>query len=112
MIDHQIPSTVPAGGSVASRFIPAVPSMRELTCVSISVSLTSSAPVTVAIQRYMDSTKTIKVGDATSDTTTAATPFTASIVGSIPCGGFEVTVSNAGGSAVTLTNVGVMVSGR
>ncbi len=103
---HGLPATVPAGSNVTSQ--PIYSDGMQLGAVGV----TSSQAGNITVQRYLDHAGLIKQGAALTQAITANTAGVLNITDGNPFASFTVNISNSGGSAANLTNVGILLQGK
>jgi hypothetical protein len=96
-------TSVPASGSVLSTVIPTNGNK------SFAFATTSSQAGTISIQRYLDFAGTIPQGAPLTAALTAATAAVVNATDGVPFQAMQVTVTNSGTAAATLTNTGLLI---
>lgn len=99
-------TSVPASGQVQSAVIP-TNGFR-----TFAFGLQSTQGGSVSVQRYIDAAGTIPQGAPLTATLTAGVAAVVNATDGAPCQSMQVTVSNTGTSAATLSNVGLLAQAR
>ncbi|QEL14781.1 hypothetical protein [Limnoglobus roseus] len=105
-VQHGIPATVPSSNSVTSNPI------FTLGLQLVAIALTSSQAGNITVQRYLDDAGLIKQGPVLTQAITANTAAVLNITDNNPFATFTVNVSNSGGVAANLTNLGILLQGK
>lgn len=101
--DLGLTTTVAASGNTQSSVMP------SNGYAAFAFGVTSTQAGTVSIQRYLDAEGTVKQGAALTASLTANTAAVVNADDGVPFGSFQVTVSNSGASAATLSNAGLLL---
>lgn len=96
---HAIPATLANAASFTTAAI------KNNQCHNLSLSFTSSVALSVSIQRYANKAGTIVAGDAATGASTAATPYTVTVLGEVPFKSYKITFTNGAGSSAAISNV-------
>lgn len=103
---HGLPATVPAGNSVTSN--PILSNGMQVGAIGV----TSTQAGSITVQRYLDDAATIKQGAALTQAITANTAGVLNITDGNPFASFTVNISNSGGVAASLSNLGILLQGK
>ncbi len=100
---HNLPSSIPASGSVQSSLI-----VTEGFSL-ISVGVTASQNGTMSIQRYLDAGGTVMQGPPVQVSLTAGIAANLDVLDGKPYASFQITITNSAGSTSNLTNFALLL---
>lgn len=99
-----LPTTIAAGGQWQSAILPAD------GFKALAVGVTSSQAGDLSVQRFIDTAGAVLQGTSTTQPLTAGAAGTVSIADGAPFASFQITITNTGSLAATVTNFATLLN--